>query len=378
MTIRPLTPDENDLVPSLWNAAWAAKAGHGGAHGGGAQGGGAERGGHNPYPLSHSLWRERLGSRHHDQSLLLGAFEAGELVGAVYAKVGVSVWQPTDYGWLALLCVARHRQGSGIGSSLAAAAIRSLRERGRSFVKLGGEADHLLPGMPQEASPAAWRLARRLGFSPTNAEHDLLLDLRLDLLPAPLPSGFTLRADRPAAALACAERVFPGRWAEELAGYLAAGATAITLEQAARGSADEPAPAQGFCVVFQGGECVTAPGLLWREALLADIGTPSTRLGGIGPLGVDPAVRGAGAGLAMVAGAAAWLKARGATDAVINWTTLTGFYGRLGARIWRTYQRMSVAPIPQEDAAGRQPHSAPSRSSSTGPDDDSTAKETAT
>ena len=144
------------------------------------------------------------------------------------------------------------------------------------------------------------------------------MDLRADLPPAPLPSGFTLRTDRPAAALAFVERTFPGRWAEELATYLAAGATAITLEQAGGGGAGAAAPAQGFCVVFQGGEGVTAPGLLWREALLAEVGTPSARLGGSDSR-VDPpcAVRGR---LAR-SRARRVLKGRGATDAVINWTT---------------------------------------------------------
>lgn len=336
VTIRPLTLEENSLVPDLWNTAWRAST---------RRRGDPEGTDRNPYPLSDALWRERLGSRHHDQSLLLGAFAAGDLVGAAYGKVGIAAWQPTDIGWLALLCVDPRWQGSGIGSSLAAAAVETLRARGRSFVRLGGEADHLLPGLPQEAPPAAWRLARSLGCLPTNAEHDLVLDLRPDLPPSPLPPGYLLRADRPEAALAFVQRAFPGRWAEEVATYLAAGATAITLERADDDAVAGSAHAQGFCVVFQGGEGVTAPGLLWRDALLAEIGTPSTRLGGIGPLGVDPAARGGGAGLAMVRGAAALLKERGATDAVINWTTLTGFYGRHGARIWRTYQRMSAAPI---------------------------------
>lgn len=334
VTIRPLTREENRLVPGMWNAAWRASTRRPGDHEG------TDR---NPYPLSDELWLERLGSRHHEQSLLLGAFDAGDLVGVAYAKVGVSFWQPSDTGWLALLCVDPRWQGAGVGSSLVAEAVRTLRERGYGNLLLGGEADHLLPGIPQEAGVAAWRLARGLGCLPTTAEHDLLLDLRPELPPAPLPPGFTLRADRPEAALAFVEQHFPGRWAEELATYLAAGATAITLEPSGSPEAGKSAPTQGFCVVFQGDEGVTSPGLLWKEALLAEIGSSSTRVAGIGPLGVDEAVRGAGCGLAMVRGAAAWLKERGATDAVINWTTMTGFYGRLGARVWRTYQRVGFA-----------------------------------
>lgn len=336
VTIKPLTPAHNGAVPGLWNAAWRATTRRGDERPG------ADR---NPYPLTDALWRERLGSRHHDQALLLGAFDGHDLVGVAYAKVGVSTWQARDTGWLALLCVDPRRQGAGIGTRLAIEAVGRLRARGCSHVRLGGEADHLLPGLPQESGPAAWRLARSLGGLPTNPEHDLLLDLRPSLPPAPLPPGFTLRTDRPDAALEFVSQTFPGRWAEELSDYLAGGATAFTLERTDDGEAGRSAPAQGFCVVFQGGERVSAPGLLWSGALLADIGSPTTRLAGIGPLGVAPDVRRAGAGLAMVRGAATWLKERGASHAVINWTTLTRFYGRLGARVWRTYQRVEVGSL---------------------------------
>jgi predicted N-acetyltransferase YhbS len=292
--------------------------------------------------LSQAVWQERLASRHHDQSLLLGAFDDGELIGIAYAKVAASPWQSRDTGWLALLCVEPGWQGTGVGTRLAAAAVRSLRARGCSQLRFGSDADHFLPGLPQEACAAAWRLARRLGGVPTNAEHDLLLDLRTTLPPAPLPPGFRLRDDRPESGLAFVTAAFPGRWAEELGDYIAGGATVITIERDGADDASDQAPAQGFCMVFQGSERVTSPGLLWREALVAELGPRSPRLAGIGPLGVAPDVRGAGAGLALVRGAAAWLQDRGHTDAVINWTTLTGFYGRLGARVWRTYQRVNA------------------------------------
>ena len=338
ITVRRLEPTENSLVPSLWNAAWSA----------------ADSDGRNPYPLSEKLWRERLASRHHDQTLLFGAFHDGELVGAAYAKVAASHWQAGDIGWLALLCVEPRWQGVGVGTELAGEAAQELQARGCSHLHFGSEADHLLPGMPQEASPAAWRLARRLGGVPSNAEHDLVLDLRTVLPSAPLPDGFHLRDDRQEAALAFVADTFPGRWAEELGAYLAAGATVITLERSGAQGAGGSARAEGFCVVFLGSEGVTSPGLLWREALAAELGPMPVTLAGIGPLGVAPDVRGAGAGLALVRGAAAWLQERGASDAVINWTTLTGFYGRLGARVWRTYQRVHASLPP---AAG--PHEGP-------------------
>lgn len=351
--LRPLRPDENSLVPPLWNRAWtAAVTPAASAPTAMAQ---ANR---NPYPLSDVLWRERLASRHHDQSLLIGAFDGDDLVGAAYAKVAASHWQSGDIGWLALLCVEPSRQGAGIGTRLAGAAVQALAARGCTHMHLGSEADHLLPGLPQEAGVPAWRLARSLGGVPSNAEHDLLLDLRAPLPSAPLPPGYRLSDDSREAGLAFVRATFPGRWAEEVRDYIAAGATIITLERTAPSVAGEtaqadaaasrPLPAVGFCAVFTGDERATSPGLLWSEALTADL-PPGARLAGIGPLGVAPDVRGAGAGLALVRGAATWLQERGHTDAVINWTTLTGFYGRLGARVWRTYQRVQANLTPPDD-----------------------------
>jgi GNAT superfamily N-acetyltransferase len=68
-------------------------------------------------------------------------------------------------------------------------------------------------------------------------------------------------------------------------------------------------------------------------------GAPDPGVAALGPLGLDPAARGGGLGLALVAGAARWQREHGHRAAVIDWTTLTDFYGRLGAHAWRVYQR---------------------------------------
>src|SRR5690606_18959937 len=125
----------------------------------------------------------------------------------------------------------------------------------------------------------------------------------------------------------------------------------ITLERQANVGAAGSAYAEGFCAIFHGGEKVTSPGLHWAEALKRELAGPEGRpvvLAGIGPLGIAPEGRGAGAGLALVRGAAQHLRERGSTDAIINWTGLTKFYGRLGARIWRSYQHTEAA-MPSQD-----------------------------
>ena len=330
LVIRPLSPAEAERVPELWNAAWARLPA-------------------NPYPLSAALWRERLASRHHDPSFLLGAFAGGELAGYAHGKLPASPWQPRGAAWVSSLAVPVEHQGRGIGSALLDALLDRLAAAGAREARFGSDADHLLPGVPLEAPPAAWRLLRRRGARFAALEHDLHLDLRPPLPEAPMPTGWRLRDDDPQGALGFVTRAFPGRWAEEVASYLAGGATAFTVERTSAHPGGASAGAEGFCVAFLGRESVTSPGLHWSAALEREL--PGGRLGAIGPLGVAPEARGGGVGLAMVRGAAAALRQRGVTDVIVNWTTLGAFYGRLGARAWRTYQR-AQAPLPAGRSGG--------------------------
>lgn len=357
--VRPLTTAEESLVPGLWNGAWASHVGHADA----------------PYPLADAVWHDRLAA-HHDPDLLLGAFEDERLIGVAYGRTPTASWLPQDVGWISLVAVTPDRQGTGVGTVLARALADLLLDRGCHTLRFGSEANHLLPGIPQEAPAAAWRLARRLGARFGNVEHDLHLDLHAELPPAPLPDGWHVRDDDPEAAVTFVERVFPGRWAHEVRQYVGAGATVLTLAPVGSDDAPASARAEGFCVVFQGNEGVRGPSLTWvPSGLLAsrDGGSGSSSgsgsgtgsgsgsgtgigsgVAGMGPLGVSEAARGRGLGLGLVRAAAVWLAARGATEVIVNWTTLTGFYGRLGARVHRSYQRaeapLSTARTPRTTA----------------------------
>lgn len=316
MELRPLSAEEALQVPEVWNAAWREP---------------------NPYPLGAPLWQERLASPHHDPELLLGAIADGEVLAYAHGKRPVSAWQPANLAWVSSFAVRRSFQGRGIGTALVGELLRELSKASPAEVHFGSDADHLLPGPPLDSPPATWRLLRRMGAAFSVCELDLHLDLRAGLPAAPVPPGWRVREGDDEGALAFVRATFPGRWAEELAAYLRGGATVFTVER--DDSAEEPtsARAKGFCVAFQGGEAVTSPGLHWAEALRREY--PGGRAAGMGPLGTAPDVRGLGLGLAMVRAAAQTLEERGSTDVIINWTTLGTFYGRLGARVWRAYQR---------------------------------------
>ena len=313
----PLAAADLPQLAALWNHAPAASGALGAAH-----------------PLGARALEQWCGSPDADPDLAIAARSGETLVGAVLARAPRRAWADPSVGHVALLVVAADARGRGIGAALWDAALMALRARGRTLVRLGGESDVLLPGVPALADDATWRFLRRRGVVPGGLEVDLHVDLRVPSTFAPDPArpadGVRLVDDDPAAALAFVERCFPGRWADEAAAYAAAGCHLLTLREGPRTLA--------FCAAFRPDDALLGPSLTWHAALPGPVG-------GLGPLGVDPDARGRGLGLRVVAEGLAWQRARGSRDVIINWTTLAGFYGRLGARVWRTYQRCEL-PLP--------------------------------
>jgi ribosomal protein S18 acetylase RimI-like enzyme len=301
--IAPLGPDDGEEVAVLWRDA--GMAGH-------ALGPGAWRAWWSSPDADPGLaWgvRDERGAR-------AGRGARGRLLGALLARAPVRPWAPADIGHVALFAVAEGERGHGVGAALWDAAAAELRARGRRRLRLGAEPERLLPGVPLTAPGATWRFLRARGIRPGGLEADLRLDLADGAIDAvPLPSGIACVDDGPEAALAFVERAFPGRWADEVARAAAAGTTVLGLRRAG--------VTLGFCLAQRPTDPVPGPGLTW------------TALGPWGPL--DPHV--GGLGLALVAASARWLRSQGLRAAIIDWTTLTAFYGRLGARAWRVYQR---------------------------------------
>lgn len=306
---RPLEAGDLDRVAELWNASLGT-----------------------PHPLGRRALEAWWASPDTDPALTFGVEQAGRVCGVLLARAPERSFVPHDVGFVSLLAVEPGSRGQGLGSTLWRAAMAALGARGRRRVRLGTEPDHLLPGVPAAVDDASWRFLLARGVRPGRLETDLHLDLRRG--PPTLPCRLPLVSDAETAVLRFVARTFPGRWAEELPRYAEHGVALLALIDA--GSV------VGFAAAFGPDDALLGPSLTWAPAVQG-------RPGGLGPLGIDPAYRGRGLGLELVAAAARWHHARGTQDLIINWTTLTEFYGRLGARVWRAYQRAELAL--QEPAA---------------------------
>jgi GNAT superfamily N-acetyltransferase len=299
LRLRALEQGDLEGVAALWNAHFAA------AH-----------------PLGPRALERWWRSPDTDPSLTFAAARGGRLVGVLLARAPQRAWSPPGIGHVALVAVAPEAQRTGVGAALWNAASDALRERGVRILRLGADPDHLLPGVPTVAPDATWRFLLARGMRFGGVECDLHLDLRAG---APdHPCAGRLVDDDPERALEFVARTFPGRWRDDVAAFAAAGCTVLALERGGE--------TVGFAAAFEPGDAVLGPSLLWSDALP---GRPA----GLGPLGIDASQRGLGLGIGLVAAAARWHRERGAQDLVIDWTTLTSFYGKLGARVWRVYQR---------------------------------------
>lgn len=259
----------------------------------------------------------------------------GEPAGFVFSKrqqVPLGPGGVAPRGHISALAVAPRHQGHGVGSKLLAAAEGALGADGVTSLRLGGDTGHFFPGVP-EPGPRPFFARRGYTFA-TELETDLVRDL----------AGFTApgRAEadlaRAGATTALAQpehvpplreflgREFPGRWAWELEQYLARGGHPgdyLLLWQ--------EGAVQGFARLYDGqSRPVIGPSLYWAPLL-------GGRCGGLGPMGIARGLRQYGLGLALLSRAVAELQRRGVERMVIDWTTLVGFYGKLGFQPWKRY-----------------------------------------
>ncbi|HEU5329628.1 MAG TPA: GNAT family N-acetyltransferase [Thermomicrobiales bacterium] len=319
VAIAPYQPEQAPALIAIWNRALGER-----------------------FPLTERLWRQNVdGDPNYAPGDGLVARRAdGTIVGFVITRVFRQLASNPDMatyralGWLVALAVAPEEAGHGIGSELLAAAEARLREEGATACDAGGSVGHLLPGPPL-ANARALRFWERHGYQPEHAVYDLQRNLR-DWVAPPVPDAvqrgeWRLGPARPgqeAAILDFLGRAFPGRWRYATATAFAHGVPAgdvVVLE-------DRGGTVQGFLALWDWRSPVLGPSSHWFPVL-------GEQFGGIGPLGIAREVRGQGLGLALVAAGARELQARGVAECTIDWTGLTGFYGRLGFQTTDGYWR---------------------------------------
>lgn len=310
LTLRTREPSDDAAIIALWNA-------HIGTD----------------YPLRASVLHHAMSAAYRPQWCLI-AEDAGHVVGFIWAKA--ALWGEEQEARAHLCALATHpdRCNQGIGTTLWQELMSRLQIAGVRQVHLGGAAHQLLPGVPQNVSLATWRFLRARGVMLQGLEHDVHADLT-QLPELTLPEGYRVLPVTQGDALVEATvdfvgKAFAGRWHDEVKERLAAGETVLVLEHTPNYTNNRNI--SGFAYVTFDSH-YPAPGLNWRAALPTD-----KRVAGLGPIGIDEKMRGQGLGLTFLHACCQYLRERGATDVLIDWTDLVPFYARIGAHVWRTYQ----------------------------------------
>lgn len=315
MTLRTLKPRHVSGLLELWTRRWGDQ-----------------------FPLDLALWRQNADGdpRHFHVERCWVIEEGPAVVGCLTLKVpdDPPAWPGQDlrHAWISFLALEPGREPE-FAPSLMDRALEWLRGAGFERVAYGGDPSHFFPGAPED-DVALGRILETAGFRPGEVVYDFIVDLQNYRLPddvhRPLRrKGAVFDAcgdgDVPAL-LRFVDSHFPGRWAYETRQRLAFEPAPADILVIKRG-----AEVIGFCHTYYRGSRRIGPSIYWRRAI-------GDRYGGLGPVGVAPAFRGRGLGFALLALSVEHLRRQGAQRAVIDWTTLVDFYGRLGFQVWRTYR----------------------------------------
>jgi GNAT superfamily N-acetyltransferase len=195
---------------------------------------------------------------------------------------------------------------------------------GFSRIQFGGELRHFFPGVPTDL-PRLQSVLVRAGFVEEGKHvYDLERDLA-DYQPPVRPAETTricLAVARDAIDSFLASE-FPGRWrADVMEKFDEDPSRVIALWRGFE--------LKGFAMVQVDGDVHRRAGAVWSRSL-------GPGWAALGPIGVAKDLRGQGFGHGLLAAALCRLSSLGARRTIIDWTTLTQFYGKHGFVPTREY-----------------------------------------
>ncbi|WP_050613823.1 GNAT family N-acetyltransferase [Bacillus testis] len=311
MKIIPWQEDRLDEITSLWNKEIG-----------------------NDFPIHQTLLRQNsmLDKNIVREGTLLAINQANEVIGFIVSKIWkeeLMAQSEKEHGYIQVLLVHSNYRRKEIGSMLLDRAEAALDRLHIKTIYLGSDPFHYFPGIPTQYSVAQkWFAAK--GYTKTEQVADLICSYKpTDELLHPLPKDARLtllQEGDQESFLHFLNRCFPGRWEYEAKKYFEMGGRGrefVLLKKENQ--------MIGFCRINDKSSPFIAQNVNW-SALFNDEET-----GGIGPLGIDPLERGKGYGLSVVEGGIWFLRQRGISRIIIDWTNLIEFYQKLGYTVWKKY-----------------------------------------
>ncbi|WP_235599898.1 GNAT family N-acetyltransferase [Alkalihalobacillus trypoxylicola] len=263
--------------------------------------------------------------------------EQDELVGFIISKMfqenrEVNLGQ--DVGWIQVLVVHKDYRNQGIGSELLRKAEGAFQNQNIKEIMLGRDPFHFFPGIPANYEQTI-RWFESQGYElnePYGRDYDMVRSFKDQeevTLPVIQNISFTiLKIEEKDQFLHFLKQSFPGRWQYEAHKYFEMGGVGREFVVVKKEGS-----IIGFCRINDLSSPIIAQNVYWSSLF-------EHNLGGIGPLGVAKEERKSGYGIAVVEAAIYYLRKRGVSSMVIDWTGLVSFYEKLGFKEWKSYRNL--------------------------------------
>jgi len=283
------------------------------------------------FPITEELMQRNIIDAYLDASFV--AIENDSVKGFIIGKIWQSNFYIESYekaGWISLIYVQPEFRNQGIGTKLLELTETEFNRLNNEIIHIGKDYNDFFPGLPKALDKSLdWFIKR--GYNWSGDTFDLInkdkekIELKnknLEFRQASLDDKNNL--------LDFIKRNWPGRWLKEAIDYFANGGT---------GKEYQIGLDEGKVIAFVKTsypdtlESLTGNSLTWRACFES--------LGGLGPLGVDKEYRGRHIGFDIVASGKNALIAAGASNILIDWTSLIDFYSQFGFEIWRSYHYLT-------------------------------------
>ncbi len=317
-TIRPFDPSDVRAVTALWNRSIGDR-----------------------YPLTPNTLETLVlanPSHRRGDALVVDAAASNRIVAFAYATTErgtepeLGAYHEATHLQAVVVDTAHRRRG--LGRALVRAITQDADREGRRWIEAGSGFFYAWPGIPLDLEHAEPFVAA-LGLRPGSISYDLRGDVAGIRVGPPeraalASAGLFLDSARPAdreALLAYLFAEFGGEWWHDVRFWLDNGLAPerfVVLR-------DGDGLIRGHARIHLRDDRPVGPPLFWAARRGASAG-------GLGPIGVARDLRGRGVGRALLVGALEMLTRAGATDVVIDFTTLLGFYGPLGFAPWMTFR----------------------------------------
>lgn len=238
----------------------------------------------------------------------------------------VDVKMDSKRGWVQVLLVDTNYRNKGLGTRLLNKVEETLKDQGIEEIQLGGDPFHYFSGVPlQFVETQQW--VEKKGYLKRIDTYDLINHLSKNYsMPEDNTVSYSiLQPNEKEEFLTFLNKSFPGRWEYEAIKYFessGSGREFVVLKKNGR--------IIGFCRINDDESPTIAQNVYWSPSF-------KTKVGGIGPLGVDSSEQKQGYGLGIVQAAMVILQERKVETIIIDWTILVDFYKKLDFDIWKGY-----------------------------------------